>query len=670
MSKSQNILDKITVMKKLFKISFWFVITLTCAISFAIVTQIFSPQEKVNALWLTISAICFLILGYKFYGNFIARKILDLDDTRTTPSERLNNGHDYVPTNKFVVFGHHFAAIAGAGPLMGPVLAAQFGYLPGFLWILIGAVLAGGVHDFIILVMSIRRDGKSISQFAKEEIGPVCGIASGIAIFIIMIVAIAGLGLAVINALKESAWGLFTISATIPIAIFIGIYMRYIRPNKTFEASLIGFTFLILAVIGGQWIQENNSIAKFFIYDGKTLTFMLMIYGFFAACLPVWLLLAPRDYLSSFLKIGVIFLLAAGVIFVAPNLEMPRVTNFIHGGGPVLPGKLFPFLFITIACGAISGFHSVIGSGTTPKMIRKESEALFIGYGGMLMEAFVGIMALIAACILYPNDYFAINASSLPVWAKPIELDYLTKLVGEENLIGRTGGAVSLAVGMTKVFSSLPFMSSLAAIWYHFAIMFEALFILTTIDAGTRVSRFLVQEVIKVFNPTLGDYRNKFSNIFGSLVVVLGWGYLIYYGNVSTIWPMFGVANQLLAAIALAIGSTILIKMGKTKYLWISAIPMFFMFVVTIKCTLEQIFDPNFGMLMKISRDSINGVSTAPIINIVLLSTILILAVIVLMDSLCKWYLFLVKKAPIILHETSPQSSLSRNLKEATNFLT
>ncbi len=645
-------------------------LTVLFTISFAVVTQIFNPNEKVNALWLTVCALCFFILGYKFYGRFIARKILNLDDTRATPSYRLENGQDFIPTNKFVVFGHHFAAIAGAGPLMGPVLAAQFGYLPGFLWILLGCVLAGGVHDFIILVMSIRRDGKSISQFAKEEIGPVCGIAAGAAILIIMVVATAGLGLAVVNALKDSAWGLFTISSTIPIAIFVGLYMRYFRPGKTFEASVIGFTLLILAVLGGQWVQENEAIAKYFIYDGKTLTIMLVIYGFFAASLPVWLLLTPRGYISSFLKIGVVFLLAAGVIFVAPNLEMPSFTQFIHGDGPVLPGALFPFLFITIACGAISGFHSVIGSGTTPKLVMKESESLFIGYGGMLMEGFVAVMALIAACILYPNDYYAINASVMPAWVTPIELDSLTKLVGEQNLIGRTGGAVSLAVGMTKVFSALPFIGSIAAIWYHFAIMFEALFILTTIDAATRVSRFLIQDYLKVFNPKFGDYRNQFSNIFASLIVVCSWGYLIYYGNVATIWPIFGVANQLLSAIALAIGATILIKMDKVKYLWIAAIPMVFMFIVTISCTLEQIFNPNFGMVAKIvNPTSSASLVSSSVVNVILLATVLGLAVIVLFDSLHKWYLFLVKKEPYELHETSPPSQLSKNIKEAGVFL-
>src|SRR3989338_10067542 len=641
-------------MMKILKHIFWILVFIFCIVSFAFVTQVFHPQEKINALWLTIASVCFLLLGYRFYGTFIASKILNLDDSRTTPSERLNNGHDYVPTNKFVVFGHHFAAIAGAGPLMGPVLAAQFGYLPGFLWILIGSVFAGAVHDFIILVMSIRRDGKSISQFALEEIGPVCGIASGIAIFIIMIVAMAGLGLAVVNALKDSAWGLFTIAATIPIAMFIGIYLRYLRPGKTQEASIIGVLLLIFAVISGQWVQENESIAKFFIYDGKVLTIMLAAYGFFASSLPVWLLLAPRDYLSSFLKIGVIFLLAAGVIFVAPNLEMPPVTKFINGGGPVLPGKLFPFLFITIACGAISGFHSVIGSGTTPKLIMKESESLFIGYGGMLMEAFVAIMALIAACILYPGDYYAINSTHMPVWVTPVELSSLTKLVGEENLIGRTGGAVSLAVGITKVFSSLPFMGSIAAIWYHFAIMFEALFILTTIDAGTRVSRFLFQESLGMIHSSWADYRNKFSNIFASIIVVFAWGYMIYYGNVATIWPIFGVANQLLAAIALAIGSTILIKMGKAKYLLLTAIPMCFMFTVTITCALEQVFDPGFGMISKITNPaSTQDLVVSSTVNLVLILSILGLAVIVLLDSLHKWYLFLFKKVPVILHETS-----------------
>lgn len=657
-------------MKKLLLNVLWVLLTIICVISFAVVTQIYNPSEKINALWLTVCSLCFLVLGYKFYGKFLAKTIVNLDDTRITPSNRLENGQDYVPTNKFVVFGHHFAAIAGAGPLMGPVLAAQFGYLPGFLWILLGCVLAGGVHDFIILVMSIRRDGKSISQFAKEEIGPICGIAAGVAILIIMVVAIAGLGLAVINALKDSAWGLFTISSTVPIAIFIGLYMRYLRPGKTFEASIIGFSLLIFAVFAGQWVQESEILAKYFIYDGKTLTKILVVYGFFAASLPMWLLLTPRGYISSFLKIGVVFLLAAGVIFVAPNLEMPKFTQFIYGGGPVLPGALFPFLFITIACGAISGFHSVIGSGTTPKLVMKESESLFIGYGGMLMEGFVAVMALIAACILYPNDYFAINSGVMPAWVTPIELDSLTKLVGEQNLIGRTGGAVSLAVGMTKVFSALPFIGSIAAIWYHFAIMFEALFILTTIDAGTRVSRFLIQDCLKVLNPRLGDYRNQFANIFASIIVVGSWGYLIYYGNVATIWPMFGVANQLLSAIALAIGSTILIKMNKAKYLWLTAIPMAFMFVVTISCTLEQIFNPVFGMVSKINNPASSPeLISSSVVNIILLSTILGLAVIVLLDSLHKWYLFLIKKVPYELHETSPPSELSRNLKEVGAYL-
>lgn len=648
---------------------FWLALSILGAFSFAVVAQIINPSEKINALWLTVASICFLLLGYRFYGTFIANKILNLDDKRITPSERFNNGHDFIPTNKFVVFGHHFAAIAGAGPLMGPVLAAQFGYLPGFLWILVGSVFAGAIHDFIILVMSLRRDAKSISEFAKEEIGPVCGIAAGIAIFIIMIVAMAGLGLAVVNALKHSAWGLFTIAASIPIAMFIGIYMKFLRPHKELEASIIGFVLITLAVVGGQYVQNDANLAKYFIFDANTLTLALAIYGFFAACLPIWLLLAPRDYLSSFLKIGVIFFLAAGVIFVAPNLEMPKVTQFIHGGGPVLPGKIFPFLFITIACGAISGFHSVIGSGTTPKMISKESECLFIGYGGMLMEAFVAIMALVAACILYPDDYFAINSSVLPVWVKPIELDALTKLVGEDNLVGRTGGAVSLAVGMTKVLSSLPYMGHLSAIWYHFAIMFEALFILTTIDAGTRVSRFLFQESLSFINPAWGDYKNNFTNILGSLFVVCAWSYMIFYGNVSTIWPIFGVANQLLSAVALAIGSTILIKMKKGKYLALTAIPMFFMFTVTISCALEQIFNPTFGMIAKINTAE----NPQPfIINIVLISSILGLSIIVLLDSLHKWYLFLVKKIPFQLHETSPnefKEKPSNPMNEATAYL-
>ena len=656
--------------KKNLSYIFWISVVLICTYSFSVITQIFSPTEKVNALWFVVASICFLTLGYRFYGYFIASKILNLDDARITPSHRLNNGHDFIPTNKFIVFGHHFAAIAGAGPLMGPVLAAQFGYLPGFLWILVGGVFAGAVHDFIILVMSVRRDGKSIAEFAKEEIGPVCGIAAGIAILLIMIVAIAGLGLAVINALRDSAWGFFTIASTIPIAMFIGIYLKYLRPHKTFEASILGFILVIGAVFLGQYVQESD-FGKCFIFNSKILTIMLAVYGFFAACLPVWLLLAPRDYLSSFLKIGVIFLLAAGIIFVAPEIQMPPVTEFIHGGGPVLPGKIFPFLFITIACGAISGFHSIIGSGTTPKMITKESECLFIGYGGMLMESFVAVMALIAACILNPMDYYAINSSVLPEWVIPQELDSLSKLVGEENLISRTGGAVSLAVGMTKVFSSLPFMGAIASVWYHFAIMFEALFILTTIDAGTRVSRFLVQEALKYVHPSFGDYKNHFSNLFCSALVVCLWGYLIFYGNVATIWPIFGVANQLLSAIALAIGATILIKMKKEKYLLLVAIPMVFMFIVTISCAFEQIFNPGFGMLSRINNPlSSKELVSSSIVNLCVISSILGLSVIVLIDSLYKWYLFLIKKIPFRLHESnaSNNSKLSP-MQEASGFL-
>ena len=514
-----------------------------------------------NALPLVIAALAIFALAYRFYFGFIASRVLTLDPGRITPAGRLYDGQNYYPMSKWILFGHHFAAIAGAGPLVGPVLACQFGYFPGFLWMIVGAVMAGSVHDIVILTASVRHDGKGLAEIARIEIGKITsGITASIATFLIIIIAIAGLGLVVVNALSESSWGLFTIASTIPIAIFMGIWMFRFRKGKVVEATIMGVILLASAVIFGKFIP-SSPLASWFTYDHKTLTLMLAGYGFFASVLPVWLLLSPRDYLSSIMKLGVIAMLVVGIIIVAPDLQMPAFTSFIHGGGPIIPGTLFPYLFITIACGAISGFHALISSGTTPKMIMNESHIRPIAAGAMLAEGLVSIMALIAAASLYPLDYFQINvpaekfAQILPqLHAMGFTRSDLPRLAAEvgENITGRTGGAVSLAVGMAQVFSSIPGLDRLMSYWYHFAIMFEALFILTTIDAGTRVARFILQELFGTFYKPFKKANWLPGNLICSGLVVLSWGYFIYTGSVSTIWPMFGTANQLLATIALA----------------------------------------------------------------------------------------------------------------------
>ncbi|MEW6214998.1 MAG: carbon starvation protein A [Nitrospirota bacterium] len=600
-----------------------------------------------NAIWLITAAACFYILAYRFYGAFLAARIATLSDQRITPAHRLYDGKNFYPTNKWVLFGHHFAAIAGAGPLIGPVLASQFGYLPGFLWILIGAALAGGAHDFIILVASMRRDGKSLVQIAKEEVSPVTGGAALIAILFILIVAIAGLGLAVINSLFHNSWGTFIIGMTIPIAFFMGIYMKSIRPAKIAGISLTGMILLLLTVIFGRAIP-SSPLSYFFNLDKNALSILLAAYGFIASVLPVWMLLAPRDYLSSFMKIGVIFFLAAGVLAVAPDLHMPPLTRFIHGGGPIIPGTLFPFVFITIACGSISGFHSLISSGTTPKMIEKESYAIPIGYGAMLTEGFVAVMALISATVLIPGDYFAINTKlsfeELASLGFPVhEIKELSSTIGVD-LAGRPGGAVSLAVGMSYIFSSIPFLKHLMAYLYQFALMFEALFILTTIDAGTRVARYVVQELGGYIYRPFGDLRSLSGNIVASFIVVFAWGYFIYTGSISTIWPMFGTANQLLGMLALCIGTTLIIKMGRAKYIWITLLPMLFMTSIT------------FTASLKLIRDFSSKASTSPEpsmfwINAFLMGAMLVLAVIIVIDSVVKWYGYLIQKKPITTTE-------------------
>jgi carbon starvation protein len=629
-------------MKKLLFL-LWIFLAILFSLSFGIITGLFNPREKVNAIWLITAAACFYILAYRFYGAFLAAKVVTLNDMRLTPAYRLNDGKNFYPTNKWVLFGHHFAAIAGAGPLIGPVLASQFGYLPGFLWILVGAALAGGVHDFIILTASMRRDGKSLAQIAKEEVGSITGGAALIAILFILIVAIAGLGLAVISSLFYNPWGTFIIGMTIPIALFMGIYMKSIKPARIAGISFIGFFLLFLAVIFGKAIP-SSPLSSLFNLDKNALTILLVVYGFIASVLPVWMLLAPRDYLSSFMKIGVIFLLVLGVLSVAPDLNMPSLTRFIHGGGPIIPGTLFPFVFITIACGAISGFHSLISSGTTPKMIERERYARPIGYGAMLVEGFVAVMALIAAGVLIPGDYFAINTklsfSELASLGFPVhEIRELSSTVGVD-LAGRPGGAVSLAVGMAYIFSSIPFLKHLMAYWYQFALMFEALFILTTIDAGTRVARYVVQELGGYIYKPFGDLRSLSGNIVASFVVVFAWGYFIFTGSISTIWPMFGTTNQLLGMLALCIGTTLIIKMGKAKYLWVTLLPMLFMASIT------------FSASLKLIQDFTSKASTSPApfalwINAFLMGVMLVLAVVVLIDSAIKWYGYLVKKIPI-----------------------
>jgi len=539
----------------------------------------------VNTFPILLGALCVFALAYRYYSAFIAAKVLALDDSRVTPSHVYEDGHNYVPSPKWVLFGHHFAAIAGAGPLVGPTLAAQFGFAPGFLWILIGAVFAGCVHDFTVLVASVRHKGRSLADVARTEVGPYAGLVTMIALLFILLVTLAGLGIVVVNALANSPWGVFTIGMTIPIAIGMGLYMFKSSPGqiKIAGPSAVGVVCLLAAVIGGRWFAAS-SFAHALTFSGHQIVYLMAIYGFVASVLPVWFLLEPRDYLSTYMKLGTIVLLIVGVFIVHPNIQFPNVTQFIHGGGPIIGGKLFPFLFVTIACGAISGFHSLISSGTTPKMLWQETDARFIGYGAMMCEGIVGILALIAACSMYPGDYFAINAPPA-VFAKlglhTVNLGMFSTEVGEK-LAGRTGGAVSLAVGMAQIFRGIPGMKTLTSYWYHYAIMFEALFILTTVDTGTRVARYVLHELLGKVHKSFSNTAWLPGNLVTSALVVLSWGYMIYTGSISTIWPLFGTGNQLLATIALAVVTTFLINMGKVKYAFITAIPMCFVGVTTL----------------------------------------------------------------------------------------
>jgi carbon starvation protein len=597
----------------------WVLVALAGAGAFAFLAL--SRGETINAAWLVTAAVCTYLVGYRFYSRIIASNIFALDANRRTPAERLNDGRDYVPTNRWIVFGHHFAAIAGPGPLVGPTLAAQFGFLPGIIWIVVGVVLGGAVQDFVILCASVRRNGKTLGQMAKEEIGPVAGMTALVAVLGIMIVLIAVLALVVVNALGSSPWGVVTVGLTIPIALLMGGYMRWIRPHRVLEATLMGIVLVIVALFVGRAVSENPALAPTFTLSRSTLAWLIMAYGFAASVLPVWLLLAPRDYLSAFVKIGVVVALAAGVLLVLPPLQMPALTRFVDGTGPIFAGKVFPFAFITIACGAISGFHALISSGTTPKLLEREPDARFIGYGSMLTESLVATLALIAACVLTPGTYFAINAPASALggtvetaaaavrnWGfslDPAQFQQLTQSIGEVSLLSRTGGAPSLAVGMAHLFSNVLGGTTALGIWYHFAIMFEALFILTTLDAGTRVGRFMLQDLLKHVWAPLGRGASYPVTVVTSAVFVFMWGYFLYQGvidplgGVNTLWPLFGIANQLLAAVALCVGTTVIIKMGKARYAWITLLPLAWLTAVTMTASWMKVFadDPRLGFL-------------------------------------------------------------------------
>ncbi|BBH14914.1 carbon starvation CstA family protein [Chromobacterium haemolyticum] len=618
----------------------WLAVALAGAAAFAVVAL--NRGEPVNAVWLIVAAVSAYSIAYRFYGRFIAHKVLELDARRLTPAEKYNDGLDYVPTNKWVLFGHHFAAIAGAGPLVGPVLAAQMGYLPGTLWILVGVMLAGAVQDFLILFLSVRRDGKSLGEIIRTELGAIPGVIASIGILMIMVILLAVLALVVVKALTGSPWGTFTIAATIPIALFMGIYTRYIRPGKIGEISVIGFILLMLAIVYGGDIAKNETLAPLFTLSGTALAWTLIGYGFVASVLPVWLLLAPRDYLSTFLKIGTIVGLAIGIMIVAPNMHMPAVTKFIDGSGPVFSGNLFPFLFITIACGAVSGFHALVASGTTPKMLENETHARMIGYGSMLMESFVAIMALIAACVLDPGVYFAMNSPAAVIgktaeeaaqvissWGFVITPDMLTQMakdVGESTILSRAGGAPTLAVGMAHILSNVIGGPGMMAFWYHFAILFEALFILTTIDAGTRVLRFMIQDLLGLVVKPMANTESWAANLIATGLAVTGWGYFLYQGvvdplgGINTLWPLFGIANQMLAGIALILATAVLIKMQKTRYIWVTAVPTLWLLVVTLTAGWQKLFhaSPKISFLAhadKFSAAAAKGELLAPAKN-------------------------------------------------------
>jgi carbon starvation protein len=647
--------------------------------------------ESLNAIWFVIAAVCCYLVAYRLYAAFLAARLLTLDDTRATPSERHDDGRDFVPTSKWVLFGHHFAAIAGPGPLVGPTLAAQFGYLPGTLWLIAGAAFAGCVQDFIILFCSIRRDGKSIGQMAREEVSKRSGFIAQIAVLAILVILLGVVALVVVNALKSSPWATFTLAMTIPIALLVGVYLRFVRPGRVLEASLMGVALILFVVIAGQWVADSPSWSRVFTLGGIPLAFALIAYAFAASALPVWLLLAPRDYLSAFIKAGAIFALAAGILFVRPHVLMPPLTRFIDGTGPVFAGKIFPFCFITIACGAISGFHSLISSGTTPKMILRESHARFIGYGAMLLESFVGVMAMVAACAMTPGVYFAINspptivgatpdaaATTISGWGYPLTAQTMAGLaqaVGEQTLWNRAGGAPSLAVGMAQIFSNTIGGERLLSIWYHFAIMFEALFILTVLDAGTRVGRFMVQELGgRVWKP-FGQTGWMPGILLSSAIIVGLWGYFLYQGvvdplgGINSLWPLFGISNQLLAAVALVVATTILLKMGRTRWIWVTLLPMAWLAIITMTASYQKIFDanPRIGFLAyanvlaaQIEAGKIPAaklVETQRLIfnqrlDATVTGVLAVMIIVLIVEALAQWYGILSSRRAPTLHES------------------
>ena len=675
-------------MNRIFRVAGWMVLgTLGAGALGAIALH---RGEPLNATWFVVAAVCCYLVAYRLYSAFVAAKILALDDTRATPCERHDDGRDFVPTNKWVLFGHHFAAIAGPGPLVGPTLAAQFGYLPGTLWLIAGAAFAGCVQDFVILFCSIRRDGKSIGQMAREEVSERGGFIAQLAVLAIMTILLAVIGLVVVNALKSSPWATFTLAMTIPIALLLGLYLRFVRPGRVLEASIMGVALVLFVVVAGQWVADSPSWSRVFTLSGVALAFAIIAYGFAASALPVWLLLAPRDYLSAFIKAGAIFSLAAGILFVRPQVLMPPLTRFIDGTGPVFAGKIFPFCFITIACGAISGFHSLISSGTTPKMILRESHARFIGYGAMLLESFVGVMAMVAACAMPPGVYFAINSppsivgstpeavsATMSGWGytlAPQTMPALAHSVGELTLYNRAGGAPSLAVGMAQIFSSTIGGERLLSIWYHFAIMFEALFILTVLDAGTRVGRFMVQDLGGRFWKPFGRTGWMPGVLVSSAIIVALWGYFLYQGvvdplgGINSLWPLFGISNQLLAAVALVVATTILMKMGRLRWICVTLLPMAWLVTITMIASYQKIFDvnPRIGFLAyakalaaQVAAGKIPAEKIAETQRLIFnqrldaaVTGVLAAMILVLIVEALDWYAILSRRKESVLHES------------------
>jgi carbon starvation protein len=675
--------------KQLLQILIWTAVATLGAV--ALGTIAFHRGEPINATWFVLAAACSYLVAYRLYSAFIAAKLLALDNTRATPAERRDDGRDFVPTNKWVLFGHHFAAIAGPGPLVGPTLAAQFGYLPGTLWLIAGAAFAGCVQDFVILFCSIRRDGKTLGEMARDEVSKRGGLIAQLAVLTIMIILLAVVALVVVNALKSSPWATFTLAMTIPIALLLGVYLRYFRPGRVLEASLIGVALVLFVVVAGQWVADSASLAKVFTLGGVTLAFAIIVYGFAASALPVWLLLAPRDYLSAFIKAGAIFSLAAGILLVRPQVLMPPLTRFVDGSGPVFAGKIFPFCFITIACGAISGFHSLISSGTTPKMIQREGHARFIGYGAMLLESFVGVIAMVAACAMTPGVYFAINspasivgatpeaaAATISSWGYPLTGRTMTGLahaVGEQTLLNRAGGAPSLAVGMAQIFSSTIGGERLLSIWYHFAIMFEALFILTVLDAGTRVGRFMIQELGgRVWKP-MGRMNWMPGILLSSAFIVGAWGYFLYQGvvdplgGINSLWPLFGISNQLLAAVALVVATTILLKMGRLKWIWVTLLPMGWLVIITMTASYQKVFSANARIGFLAQANALAGqiaagkIAAAKIadtqrvifnlrLDAVVTAVLAVMILVLLVEALTQWYAILSRGKEPVLQET------------------